>query len=60
MFLLVSGVFNNFAKLALPVLALALVALQGNPSGGRVAAGLLGIGVRSRSARAGSPSSRSR
>ncbi|HEY6746226.1 MAG TPA: YbhN family protein [Mycobacteriales bacterium] len=41
--LLVSGVFNNFAKLALPVLALALVALQGDPSGGRVVAGLLGI-----------------
>ncbi|HST64411.1 MAG TPA: YbhN family protein [Mycobacteriales bacterium] len=41
--LLVSGVFNNFAKLALPVLALALVALRGNPSGGRVVAGLLGI-----------------
>jgi putative heme transporter len=44
-FLLVSGVFNNFAKLALPVLALALVALQGNPSSGRIAAGLLGIGA---------------
>jgi putative heme transporter len=43
--LLVSGVFNNFAKLALPVLALALVALQGDPSSGRVAAGLLGIGA---------------
>jgi putative heme transporter len=44
-FLLVSGVFNNFVKLALPVLALALVALQGNPSSGRIAAGLLGIGA---------------
>ncbi len=43
--LLVSGVFNNFAKLALPVLALALVALRGDPSGGRVVAGLLGIGA---------------
>jgi uncharacterized protein (TIRG00374 family) len=41
--LLVSGVFNNFAKLALPVLALALVALQGSPGSGRVVAGLLGI-----------------
>jgi putative heme transporter len=41
--LLVSGVFNNFAKLALPVLALALVALRGSPSSGRVVAGLLGI-----------------
>jgi putative heme transporter len=43
--LLVSGVFNNFAKLALPVLALALVALQGDPSSARVVAGLLGIGA---------------
>jgi uncharacterized membrane protein YbhN (UPF0104 family) len=41
--LLVSGVFNNFVKLALPVLALALVALQGDPSGARVVAGALGI-----------------
>jgi uncharacterized membrane protein YbhN (UPF0104 family) len=41
--LLVSGVWNNFAKLALPVLALALLALQGSPSGGRLAAGLLGL-----------------
>ena len=43
--LLVSGVCNNFAKLALPVLALALVALQGSPSSGRVVAALLGIGA---------------
>lgn len=41
--LLVSGVFNNFAKLALPVFALALLALQGSPSGGRLAAGLFGL-----------------
>jgi putative heme transporter len=41
--LLVSGVFNNFAKLGLPVLALALLALQGSPSGGRLAAGLFGL-----------------
>jgi len=41
--LLVSGVWNNFAKLALPVLALALLALQGSPGGGRIAAGLLGL-----------------
>jgi putative heme transporter len=43
--MLVSGVWNNFAKLALPVLALALLALQGRPSGGRLAAGLLGLGA---------------
>ncbi len=41
--LLVSGVWNNFAKLALPVFALALLALQGSPSGGRLAAGLFGL-----------------
>jgi uncharacterized protein (TIRG00374 family) len=41
---LVSGVWNAFAKLAIPVLALALVALQGNASAARVAAAMLGIG----------------
>jgi putative heme transporter len=41
---LVSGVWNAFAKLGLPVLALALVALQGGASGARVVAALLGIG----------------
>jgi len=41
--LLVSGLWNNFAKLALPVVALVLVVLQGNPSGGRVFAGLIGL-----------------
>jgi len=40
---LVSGVWNSFAKLGLPVLALALLALQGNASGARVVAGLVGI-----------------
>lgn len=41
--LLLSGLWNNFAKLGLPVLALALLALQGRPSSGRVIAGVLGI-----------------
>jgi uncharacterized protein (TIRG00374 family) len=41
---LVSGVWNAFAKLALPVLALALVALQGNASAARITAAMLGIG----------------
>jgi uncharacterized membrane protein YbhN (UPF0104 family) len=40
---LVSGVWNSFAKLGLPVLALALVALQGSASAARVTAALLGI-----------------
>ena len=41
--LLVSGLFNNFAKLGLPVLALAVLAFSGQPSAGRVAAGLFGV-----------------
>jgi uncharacterized membrane protein YbhN (UPF0104 family)/membrane-associated phospholipid phosphatase len=40
----VSGVWNTFAKLGLPVLALALLALQGNASGARVTLALAGIG----------------
>jgi putative heme transporter len=40
---LVSGVWNSFIKLAMPVLALALVALQGGRTGGRVLAALVGI-----------------
>jgi uncharacterized protein (TIRG00374 family) len=41
--LLVSGLFNNFAKLAVPVIALVCLALQGNVTAGRVTAGVLGI-----------------
>ncbi len=41
--ILVSGVWNNFAKLGLPVLALILLALQGTASFGRVMAGVFGI-----------------
>jgi uncharacterized protein (TIRG00374 family) len=41
---LVSGVWNSFIKLGMPVLALALVALQGDATGGRVTAALIGIG----------------
>ena len=40
---LVSGVWNSFIKLGLPVLALALVALQGSAGGGRVTAALIGL-----------------
>ena len=40
---MVSGVWNSFIKLGLPVLALALVALQGNAGGGRVTAALIGL-----------------
>jgi uncharacterized membrane protein YbhN (UPF0104 family) len=44
-FLVVSGLWNNFAKLALPVLAVTLLALRGHPSGARVVAGLIGVGA---------------
>ncbi len=40
---LVSGVWNSFIKLGMPVLALALVLLQGGAGGGRVTAALVGI-----------------
>ena len=40
---LVSGVWNSFVKLGMPVLALALVLLQGGAGGGRITAALLGI-----------------
>lgn len=42
--LLVSGIWNNFAKLAMPVFALALLALQGNTTPARMVAGVVGIG----------------
>src|SRR3954471_129918 len=41
--LLVSGLWNNFAKLALPVLALVLLAFSGTPTAGRLLAGMLGV-----------------
>jgi putative heme transporter len=43
--LVVAGIWNNFAKLAMPVLALSLLALQGSPSGGRVLAAAVGFGA---------------
>ena len=41
----VSGVWNNFAKLGMPVLALALLALEGRITATRVIAAAAGIGV---------------
>jgi uncharacterized membrane protein YbhN (UPF0104 family) len=41
--LLVAGIWNNFVKLGMPILALALLALQGGPGGGRLVAGLVGL-----------------
>ena len=43
--LVVSGIWNNFVKLGMPVLALALLAFQGQASGSRIVAGLVGIGA---------------
>jgi len=41
----VSGLWNNFVKLGMPVLALALLAFQGQAGGGRIVAGIAGIGA---------------
>ncbi len=41
----VSGVWNNFVKLGMPVLALALLALEGNITATRVVAAVAGISV---------------
>jgi uncharacterized protein (TIRG00374 family) len=39
----VSGIWNNFAKLGMPIVALAILALQGESGGGRIIAALLGL-----------------
>ncbi|TFV67202.1 UNVERIFIED_ORG: UPF0104 family protein [Bacillus sp. AZ43] len=41
--LLVSGLWNNFVKLGLPVVALVLLAFSAPPTTGRLVAGLLGV-----------------
>jgi uncharacterized protein (TIRG00374 family) len=43
--LLVSGLWNNFVKLGMPVLALALLAFQGNANESGIVAGVFGIGA---------------
>ena len=43
--LVVSGIWNNFVKLGMPVLVLALLAFEGNASGSHLFVGLLGIGI---------------
>ena len=42
---LVSGIWNNFAKLGMPVAALALLALSGDLTATRIIAAVVGIGV---------------
>lgn len=41
--LLVSGLWNNFVKLGMPVLALTLLAFSSPPTAGRLVAGLAGV-----------------
>lgn len=43
LFVVVTGIWNNFVKLGLPIAALAIVALQGSPGAGRTAAALVGL-----------------
>ncbi|MGZ4274785.1 MAG: lysylphosphatidylglycerol synthase transmembrane domain-containing protein, partial [Solirubrobacteraceae bacterium] len=38
-----SGIWNNFAKLGLPIVALALLVVEGNPSSARVIAAVFGL-----------------
>jgi putative heme transporter len=42
--IIVSGLWNNFVKLGMPILAIALLALQGETTTGRLIAALLGVG----------------
>jgi len=43
--LLISGIWNNFAKLAIPVVALAALAVQGQVTAGRLIAAAIGVGA---------------
>ena len=40
----VSGIWNNFLKLALPIVAVSLLALEGGAGGGRILSALIGFG----------------
>jgi uncharacterized membrane protein YbhN (UPF0104 family) len=40
---LVTGIWNNFAKLGLPIVALAFLAVEGEPGGGRLLGALAGL-----------------
>jgi uncharacterized protein (TIRG00374 family) len=42
---LVTGIWNNFAKLAMPIVAVAILMLQGGAGGGRIVSALLGLGA---------------
>lgn len=43
--ILVTGIWNNFAKLALPIFAVSLLALEGGAGGGRILSALIGFGA---------------
>jgi putative heme transporter len=43
--ILVSGIWNNFVKLGMPVIALAFLAVQGSAGAASTAASLIGVGV---------------
>jgi uncharacterized membrane protein YbhN (UPF0104 family) len=43
LFVVVTGIWNNFVKLGMPVAALAVVALQGGPGAGRTTAAVIGL-----------------
>jgi putative heme transporter len=43
--ILVSGIWNNFVKLGMPIIALALLAIQGDAGGGSLVASLIGVAV---------------
>jgi putative heme transporter len=45
LFVVVTGVWNNFVKLGMPIFAFALLALGGQPGTGRVAAAVTGLGA---------------
>jgi uncharacterized membrane protein YbhN (UPF0104 family) len=42
---IVSGIWNNFAKLAMPIMAVSILAVQGGAGGGRLLSALIGFGA---------------
>ncbi|MGZ8752250.1 MAG: lysylphosphatidylglycerol synthase transmembrane domain-containing protein [Acidimicrobiia bacterium] len=42
---IVSGIWNNFAKLAMPIMAVSILALQGGAGGGRILSACIGFGA---------------
>jgi uncharacterized protein (TIRG00374 family) len=42
---LVTGIWNNFAKLGLPIVAVAILMLEGGAGGGRIISALIGLGA---------------